>query len=187
VICTRESLLEQIRAAEERTLRSVRYQLLLSTKHLQQRGLQRAESLIHRVINSRSQQVDDFDFRLRSTARGMFAAHRRAVESLDARLRALDLRVRFARAHARLDQAEAQLDRCSNSQLGKLRQRLESLQAHLTQLSPLAVLGRGYAIVRRNNGAVLRKAAETVPGEPLHVRLASGRLQARVETIEAGE
>jgi exodeoxyribonuclease VII large subunit len=52
----------------------------------------------------------------------------------------------------------------------------------LAALSPLGVLARGYSITfDAQTGNVLRNAAETKVGQQLRIRLASGRLDARVE------
>ncbi|HEX2699620.1 MAG TPA: exodeoxyribonuclease VII large subunit, partial [Acidimicrobiales bacterium] len=52
---------------------------------------------------------------------------------------------------------------------------------HLDALSPARVLERGYAVVRTEDGAVVRDAAGVAVGTRLEVELASGRLGARVE------
>jgi exodeoxyribonuclease VII large subunit len=59
--------------------------------------------------------------------------------------------------------------------------------ASLGALSPLGVLGRGYALVRDGRGAVVRSAREVNEGEVLSVRLSEGALRCRVEEIEGGE
>jgi exodeoxyribonuclease VII large subunit len=184
VICTRESLLDQTGALEQRLLRDMRYQLLMRSRRFEQRGLERAATLIHRAINNRAQRVDDLEFRMRSVSQKMFAARLRAIEGLTSRLQALDLRVRFARSRARLKAAESDLVQCTRASLWKSQQRFESMNAHLTQLSPLAVLARGYAIVQREDGAVVRRAEETRRGERIAIRLSEGTLSARVEEVE---
>jgi exodeoxyribonuclease VII large subunit len=52
--------------------------------------------------------------------------------------------------------------------------------ARLRTLSPAATLERGYAIVQRRDGDVLRDPAVVAIGEALRVRLARGELAARV-------
>jgi exodeoxyribonuclease VII large subunit len=65
--------------------------------------------------------------------------------------------------------------------------RVESLSAQLAHLSPLAVLERGYAIVQREDGAVVKAAEEAPAGAALKVRLARGRLRVSVtESIPGG-
>jgi exodeoxyribonuclease VII large subunit len=53
------------------------------------------------------------------------------------------------------------------------------------------VLGRGYAIAQREDGAIVRSAAQAAPGDALRIRLGEGALDARVtashRTPSAGE
>ena len=51
-----------------------------------------------------------------------------------------------------------------------------ALAAALDALSPLRVLGRGYALAQTESGEILRSAAQTAPGERIRVRLARGQL-----------
>jgi exodeoxyribonuclease VII large subunit len=57
----------------------------------------------------------------------------------------------------------------------------------LDALSPLAVLQRGYAIAEQADGRLLRDANSVSPGDELRVRLAKGRLTARVEDIQTND
>jgi exodeoxyribonuclease VII large subunit len=61
--------------------------------------------------------------------------------------------------------------------------RVAADRRHLTALSPERVLERGYAVARRGDGTVLRRADQVAAGEPVDVRLATGRLSARVEEV----
>jgi exodeoxyribonuclease VII large subunit len=45
-------------------------------------------------------------------------------------------------------------------------------------LSPAATLERGYAVVQRADGVVVRSPAQAVPGTPLRVRVAHGEIAA---------
>lgn len=56
--------------------------------------------------------------------------------------------------------------------------------ARLDDLSPVAILGRGYAVCYRETGEVVRSAREVTRGERVDVRLARGRLGCRVEETE---
>ena len=49
----------------------------------------------------------------------------------------------------------------------------------LNLVSPLNTLERGYAIVRKDNGEVVRRADDVASGEPVDVRLADGSFTAR--------
>ena len=66
--------------------------------------------------------------------------------------------------------------------------RVEGLGGRLHALSPLAVLGRGYSIARReSDGAILKSSEQVVSDDAVEVRLARGLLRVRVtETLESG-
>ncbi len=71
--------------------------------------------------------------------------------------------------------------------VGAQQQRLSACAGKLDALSPLRVLGRGYAIAQDQNGNVVRRVAQTVPGDRLHLRVSDGVIQCRVEQIEEME
>jgi exodeoxyribonuclease VII large subunit len=56
-------------------------------------------------------------------------------------------------------------------------------RARLHALSPATTLARGYAIVQREDGSVVRSAREPDAGEPLRVRFAEDSLTATVESV----
>ena len=71
--------------------------------------------------------------------------------------------------------------RCLDHRLGAADEDLRHTLARLRALSPAATLDRGYAIVQRADGHVVRAAAEVAKGDPLRVRLADGELTATVD------
>src|SRR5690606_34239509 len=84
----------------------------------------------------------------------------------------------------RLEQVEALRERARRSlsaSLDRAADSLEHLRARLVALSPAATLQRGYAIVQRPSGDVVRLAADVGPGEELSVRFADDRV--RVITV----
>ncbi|MEP6131983.1 exodeoxyribonuclease VII large subunit, partial [Marinobacter sp.] len=66
------------------------------------------------------------------------------------------------------------------------RERLEHLAQTLHVVSPLATLGRGYAIVQQENGDIVRQASELKPGDRVTARVASGHLEASVTAVNSG-
>jgi len=58
---------------------------------------------------------------------------------------------------------------------------LEHARARVTALSPAATLARGYAVVQRTDGALVRDPAEVADGERLRVRVSGGQLPVRVD------
>ncbi len=86
----------------------------------------------------------------------------------------------------RLDELELRLARALRAGIERRRMRYETLARTLDAVSPLATLGRGYAIVqRRADGAILRDAAGVSPGDEIQARLAKGRLICHVSKTES--
>ena len=73
----------------------------------------------------------------------------------------------------------------STAQLGRKRQRFSALAAALDAMSPLKVLGRGYAMAQDEGGNILKSAGEVSPGDRINVKLGQGALRCTVdETME---
>lgn len=71
--------------------------------------------------------------------------------------------------------------RCIDHRVSAAAEELLQTTARLRGLSPAATLERGYAIVHRADGQVVRAASDVVKGDPLRVRLADGELSATVD------
>ncbi len=104
-----------------------------------------------------------------------------ALESSRRRL-ALAVRGQLERDAARLARLGDRLRGAPRLLLERRRSALDHSGARLQALSPLATLGRGYAIVRAGADA-LREAATVTPGDRLDIELASGSLGATVEEV----
>jgi exodeoxyribonuclease VII large subunit len=74
---------------------------------------------------------------------------------------------------------QARALRCVRHRLDRAGDELIHRREQLRALSPQATLDRGYAIVQRADGSVLRDPAEVVADEELMLRLAGGTLPAR--------
>jgi exodeoxyribonuclease VII large subunit len=71
--------------------------------------------------------------------------------------------------------------RCVRHRVDRAADELTHRGEQLRALSPQATLDRGYAIVQRADGSVLRDPAQAVPDEDLLLRLAGGPLAARAK------
>ena len=87
-----------------------------------------------------------------------------------------------------LDSVQQRLGLTAHRQLGARQQRFTALAASLDALSPLKVLGRGYAMVQAADGTVLRTSRQAAAGDKIHVQLGQGALDCTVErTIDGKE
>jgi exodeoxyribonuclease VII large subunit len=65
---------------------------------------------------------------------------------------------------------------------------LGKLGARLDAMSPLKVLGRGYAIATRAaDGRAVRAAGELTRGDVVRVRVGDGAFEAEVSRVESGD
>ncbi|MCI2106995.1 MAG: exodeoxyribonuclease VII large subunit [Intestinimonas sp.] len=79
-----------------------------------------------------------------------------------------------------LDYESRRLAHGLTASLAGQRERFVRLAAALDALSPLKVLGRGYAVAKAKTGRVLTSVEEAAPGDGLEVRLTDGVLDCRV-------
>ena len=85
-----------------------------------------------------------------------------------------------------LDYTQRKLSTLAQAQTAQRAQRFASLAASLDALSPLRVLGRGYAVARDENGTILRAAEEASVGEMIEVLLGQGSLMCTVDEQRTG-
>ena len=105
---------------------------------------------------------------------------RRALDDLASRL-AGGLAGQTRLGLERVDRAGDRLQAAMEAGLERRRHHVARLAAQLDALSPLRVLERGYAVPSSPDGRVLKRRAEFRPGEPFTLRVADGRVDARVE------
>ena len=179
-VCTREQLLEQIAGSERRLEQWTRYRVAMAGRRLHQQGIGRATTILHRAIGRGQQRVDDSEFRMRDRIRALLRERTRLLDERTSRLRTLDLRLRFAHARRRLDIGHAALKQEARRALAQAAGRLDPAIAHLTQLSPLKILDRGYAIVRNESGALVKQPDDAPVGSDISIRVAGGRLDGTV-------
>ena len=125
--------------------------------------------------------------RLASALQGRVTNERSALGELSYRLqRASPLR-RILTDRQRLDDLALRLGRGLGHSLSLRRLRLAGLDERLRSLNPLAVLQRGYAVVRRADGTVVSRVAQVEVGQDLNVRVSDGQVDARVLGVQKNE
>ncbi len=83
-----------------------------------------------------------------------------------------------------LDYVQQKLAAAARDQIESDVRRFTRLTAALDALSPLKVLGRGYAMAQGSDGAILRDSAQVAPGDTIRVQLARGSLHCTVDSAE---
>ncbi|MBB3330712.1 exodeoxyribonuclease VII large subunit [Halomonas campaniensis] len=119
--------------------------------------------------------------RLARAMQGRLATERRRAHHLRQRLAAHPPGRQREQAAQRLAGARDRLHAAMPRALALHRQRLAAVARELQAVSPLAVLGRGYAILEDEQGQVIRRAGETSPGQTVTARLGEGRIELEVK------
>lgn len=79
-----------------------------------------------------------------------------------------------------LDYQREKLASGLTASLSRERERFAALASKLDALSPLKVLGRGYAIPQKEDGGVVRSTTDVIPGDALRLRVADGEISCKV-------
>ena len=101
-----------------------------------------------------------------------------------ARLSASHPRERIARDDANVKRLGARVVELTRARLSRKDAELARLAGGLDAMSPLHVLGRGYAIAEHADGRAVRAASELKTGDRVRVRVAAGAFEADVTRVE---
>jgi exodeoxyribonuclease VII large subunit len=159
-----------------------------------------------RHLDERVELLDDLEGRLGSESRMALSRRREALARLERRLGARHPAAVLAVARASIEPLRRRMEAAALRNVGSRRAlpgelsrraevamrsllvegrgRLGSAAAQLDALSPLAVLGRGYAVVKKSDGRIVRRPTDVEHGERVEVRLAEGELAAIVDRDE---
>ena len=131
-------------------------------------------------LTRQRQRLQELQQRLAAGGRtALDARQRRVNEALARMLQCSPAHV--ARECSRREEVlRARLDHAARQYLSRLSHRLELAKKTLDMASPLATLGRGFAIVTRPDGTLVTDAHSVPSGEEIEARLATGFLRARV-------
>jgi len=128
-----------------------------------------------------AQRLDDLEQRMRLALRASVTGKQQRLETLSTRLWRENPRHRLEALCAHAATLRQRLLSAYANGVNALDQRLALASRTLHAVSPLATLGRGFAVVSRvDDGTLLRDAAQSPPGTQIEARLAKGRLRATV-------
>ncbi|MBV8783580.1 MAG: exodeoxyribonuclease VII large subunit [Gammaproteobacteria bacterium] len=153
-------------------------------------------------LNLQMQRIDEYALRLGRALRARWREDRRRVAEVCERLERCSPARRLSETRARHQELAGQLrhrmqqlvsgaatrqERLAGRLAGLMQARLARAahrfalaQRALHTVSPLATLTRGFAIVTRADGTLVRKASAVPAGEEIRARLQEGTLRARV-------
>jgi exodeoxyribonuclease VII large subunit len=135
-----------------------------------------------RLLDLRRQKLDDLTRAAEASIRERLARAVRRHDRLESRMVRQHPGAELERSRVLVGRLSGRLERWSASELEHRRARLGRAAASLQALSPLHVLGRGYALVRRSeDGSLVSESAQVAAGDRVEVRLSQGLLDCEVK------
>ncbi len=121
---------------------------------------------------------------------------RRSARAMSGRLEGVRLRLeaagggyglrrlpdRLVQHEQRLDELDSRGRRALRDLMARKADKLAAVEQRLHALSPLSVVQRGYAVVRKK-GAVVRGAEDVQPGDDVQITLAGGEADASIQEV----
>lgn len=127
-----------------------------------------------------TRQLRDMQVRLEQSQIARLESLRRRLETLADKRCLRDHGAYIQDKRMALVHLQQRLGDLAGAQLGRKRQRFSALAASLDALSPLAVLGRGYAVARNEQGTILKSWQDVTADDMVRVTLGQGGFSARV-------
>ncbi|NER01067.1 MAG: exodeoxyribonuclease VII large subunit, partial [Cyanothece sp. SIO2G6] len=128
----------------------------------------------------------------RQTALALALHHH--IQGMDRHLHALRDRLRRLQLDRRISQEQQRLQWHQQTLRHLVAQKLQQAESHcqllrqtLETLDPATILQRGYALVRQQEGTIVRSADQVTPQQRLWIQLAQGQIQVTVETKESND
>jgi exodeoxyribonuclease VII large subunit len=184
VVQAKEELQARVQALDERRQGALRLRLARVRARVEAAAAHRVFAAERGRLRILAQRTDDLARRAETGLQRGIERGRAHARRLRERLEAFRLDRQLAARRERLERQQDRLAVLFRSQTERRRARLGRLAASLDGLSPLSVLGRGYALVWRD-GALVRRADEVAPGQALRIRLHEGSLRATVDSKES--
>ncbi|MDY0340129.1 MAG: exodeoxyribonuclease VII large subunit [Coriobacteriia bacterium] len=138
------------------------------------------------VLGQRAQSVDMLAIGLERAIPSMLERRAESVSGSHEALQRLGRRL-LEPAETALERSKERAVAAGWDVLERAERDIGQSAARLEDLSPLAILGRGYAVCYEHDEAILRSTMGVAPGDHVDVRLAEGTLGCIVETLGSEE
>jgi exodeoxyribonuclease VII large subunit len=181
IVAAQESQIAAFLLEQTEDLRqAIHFRLLAEKSRLQDLRASHVFAEIPARIREKRQTVETRLLRLETLFANKTRFAQRRFDNARARLAPVLLRNRTVRAEASLKLIKQKLEAAIETKINLAGEKFGIAASKLDALSPLAVLGRGFSVVARENGEIVRDAAQVETGENLNLKLACGALKCRV-------
>ncbi|MBQ4567111.1 MAG: exodeoxyribonuclease VII large subunit [Desulfovibrio sp.] len=182
---TREELRQRVDEAEQALQRTMLARLERAEQSLRelQARLYRASPVAHQI--RLAEKCTMLEKALRAAGRDFLARKQHDLTLLEQARLAAWSHARLSIRQGRLDLLQSRLGAAAHCLLTQQEHALQTRTLRLTACDPLAPLQRGYALLRAEDGLLLRSVTQTRPGERLGVRLADGEMAVEVVSVRS--
>jgi exodeoxyribonuclease VII large subunit len=137
-------------------------------------------------VAMRGRHTAELTHALARLVRASLASRQRRLQQLERQLTTFDAGRRLAAIKTRLVSVDGRMRSAATRRHDRAQAQLQHAAGRLETLSPIAVLGRGYAVAwNEDKTRVLRDASAVAPGDTVHVRLERGELECGVRSTAA--
>jgi exodeoxyribonuclease VII large subunit len=173
-------LRNQVTELQQQLMRTLGYYLLHRRTGL--RNLTDSQAFLNaaQTILSLSQQCRGLEERGRVALKDKFRLASWHLLDLQRRLTATDFRAPIKANQTQLFTVLQRLERAIQTRLERNDAQLTVASSKLNALSPLAVLGRGYTLVKDADGKLVKRASTTKRGQILNIRFEDGETSCQV-------
>jgi len=174
------SLANQLQDFEQQLVRALGYYLLRRRHDVQKLTQSHAFLGMAQTVLAMSQHRRELEKRCFQAWENRHLQAEWQLLDLQRRLSATDFRAPIKVHQARLALLKQRLERSLQQHLEKKSAQLRIATGKLNALSPLAVLGRGYSLIKDTEGNLVTRAAETSAGQLLRIRFEDGETVCQV-------
>ena len=179
VVRSKEEMVERIASLRSRLVAAMRLLVAAAGDALEEAGSARARQAVR-------DRLDDLTGRLGTHVQRTTTEARHRLAILRERMTPGRLAARLLLRRSAADGLERRLQSASAARQQRARDQCAAYAERLQALSPLAVLGRGYAICRlQDTGAILKDSAAVRAGDAVSVLLHRGSLGCAVTEVRA--
>ncbi len=169
-----EAVEAQLANRIQRHLESLQQQLDWLRKRLKHPG---------RYLDDIALRIDDLSSRMETLLLTQLQSRQEKLHTLEARLQQHSPAHLLKQQQLRLDYLQQRLQHSLSPQFEKLQQKLTFLARELDAYSPLATLGRGYSLVKDQDGRLVQSAASLKTGQTLTIQFAQDQALVNVKKI----